>query len=190
MALEISREVCVECSEYLLTVEDTTGVYDATSNPTGWGSPNYAIADVQAAYITITFADGTQQTVDCFPTLPNTSGTLFTITNEDLGYGESEQIDDQVITLAYTVLGVSSGTPFQVTCSNLELLKCNAQCCVNERMAEVEVGCGCSSNEETQELFFMLTAAEYAAECGKKERAQALIDFVNDKCGNGCASCD
>lgn len=189
MALSISREVCVNCSLKLFTVTDTTGVYDAISNPTGWGSPNPATSDVQASYITVTMSDGTIYTIDCFPTLPNTSGTTFSVTSEDIGQAADEQFLDDVSLIEYTVLGVSSGVPFQVKCGRYEVFMCNALCCVNEKMANIDVGCGCKSNAKTEELFFMLKGAEYAAECGKQEKSLALLDAVNAECNNECTNC-
>lgn len=189
MSLEISREVCVKCNLKLFTVEDLTGVYDAVSNTGGYGTPNPEIADVQAAYITVTMSDGTIYTIDCFPTLPNTSGTTFSVTSEDIGQAADEQFLDDVSLIEYTVLGVSGGVPFSVKCGTYEVFMCNALCCVNEKMANIEVGCGCKSNASTEELFLNLEGAKYAAECGKQEKALALLDYVNEKCDGNCTNC-
>lgn len=189
MALELSREICVKCDLKVFTVQDLTGSYDAVSNPGGYGSPNPLISDVTAAYIKVTMADGTIYTIDAYPTLPNDGGSTFTVTNEDLGLDADSQFTDEVVTIDYVVLGVSSGTAFAYTCGGLEAFMCNALCCVNEKMSDIQVGCGCKSNQTTEELFFMLKGAEYAAECGKQEKAQALIDYVNDKCNLNCTSC-
>jgi hypothetical protein len=189
MSLEISRTICVRCDLKLFTVDDTTGVYDATSNPGGYGSPNPATSDVTAAYIKVTMSDGTIYTIDAYPTLPNTAGTTFSVTSEDIGQAADEQFLDDVSTIDYVVLGVSSGTPFAYTCGRLEVFMCNALCCVNEKMANIEVGCGCKSNAETEDLMLNLKGTEYAAECGKQEKALALLNYVNDKCDSSCTNC-
>jgi hypothetical protein len=189
MSLEISRTICVRCDLKLFTVTDTTGSYDATSNPGGYGSPNPLTSDVTAAYITVTKSDGTIYTIDCYPTLPNDGGTTFSVTSEDIGQAADEQFLDDISLIEYTVLGVSSGTPFAVKCGRYEAFMCNALCCVNEKMANIEVGCGCKSNAETEDLMLNLKGAEYAAECGKQEKALALLNYVNDKCDSSCTNC-
>jgi hypothetical protein len=56
MALEISVSITNTKDSVILV--DTTGDYEVTSNPGGWGSPNDARIDVASATVTVTSPDG------------------------------------------------------------------------------------------------------------------------------------
>lgn len=80
---------------------DTTGAYDAVTNPGGYGAPNAAYGDITSTLITVTLEDGTVINFGTFkPTSPTSNS--FTITAAMLGYS-SGIIPDQIIQVTYTV---------------------------------------------------------------------------------------
>ena len=66
MALTLAFTVTQRGDNKLITVTDSTGVYDAGSNTGGWGTPNTALSAIDAANltlgVTITTSDGTATT--------------------------------------------------------------------------------------------------------------------------------
>lgn len=65
MALNLSFTIVERGDNKLLTITDSTGVYDVSTNPTGWGTPNATIGSIDNASnkltltIVHTSADGT-----------------------------------------------------------------------------------------------------------------------------------
>jgi len=70
MALSLAFTVAESNDNKLITVTDSTGVYDAVTNTTGWGVPNDAVGDIDGVShtlelaVTITTSDGTETTYD------------------------------------------------------------------------------------------------------------------------------
>src|SRR5690242_3876137 len=101
-----------DCTKLLIT--DPTGTYSATNpqNLFGWGAPNPEIANVRTAVLQITTKDtAIPYEINVYPTLPNTSGAIYTVLPTQIGYTTS--IPTQVLTIKYTVTGfLLSGVPF------------------------------------------------------------------------------
>lgn len=192
MALELQRSVSVNCSSKLFTITDETGLYNASSNTGGYGAPNIAVADVQAAYVQVTLPDGSQYNFDVIATLPNTSDTPYTILNTDLGLSATDQFPDGLWLINYTITGIGgvassiNGQVFTYTANSYVLFDCNSQCCANENLANIQAGCGCKDTDKLLEPFILLEAAHAAVNCGKEEKATALINYLNTICGDGC----
>lgn len=53
MALEVKYSFCQECDCKEALFNDTTGVYNVSSNPTGYGAPNVASTAITSAVISI-----------------------------------------------------------------------------------------------------------------------------------------
>lgn len=54
MAFELKYSFCESCDCKTGVFNDTTGVYDVNTNPTGYGAPNVASADITSATIVVT----------------------------------------------------------------------------------------------------------------------------------------
>lgn len=103
ISLKLSVTQADNCKSF--TVEDATGAY-AVTNTGGYGAPNFATTDVTASTIKFTkFNTSDTYSINTYSTLPNTSGTVFTINNTDVGYSASGAIPDGVYTIAYTLTG-------------------------------------------------------------------------------------
>ena len=93
MALEISLSSEEQNDNTTLILTDDAGTYDAGSNPNGWGSPNFAPADIDGTThnltldIDITVADGTTTSYDqidlydVFGAFSDTGDLVFNITS-------------------------------------------------------------------------------------------------------------
>jgi hypothetical protein len=102
MALEIS--VSITNTKDSVILEDTTGVYNAISNPGGWGSPNSLRSSVSASTVTVTSPDGSVlANPEDVVTLFN-PGTTFDLTT----YIETEStLSDGVWKFQFSLTGVS-----------------------------------------------------------------------------------
>ena len=118
MSVFTLREEVIQAADCLsFTVEDTTGQYNATTNPTGYDAPNIDIADVTAAVIDVTkYGTSTTYSINASPTFPTlTAGTTVTIANTDLGLTATDVIPDGVylidyyITAIYVISATNSG---------------------------------------------------------------------------------
>ena len=58
MALELKSKITAIIDKFNLF--DKTGAYDASTNLTGYGSPNISVSDVVSAHVTITLTDATE----------------------------------------------------------------------------------------------------------------------------------
>ena len=70
MALALTFSVEERNDNKVITVTDTTGVYNVGTNPTGWGAPNPAVTDIDGnthtleLIVTVTTSDNTETTYD------------------------------------------------------------------------------------------------------------------------------
>lgn len=135
-----------DCTKLLIT--DPTGIYSAVNpqNLFGWGAPNPAIADVQTAVLQVTTKDtAIPYEINVFPTLPNTTGAIYTLLPSQIGY--TTKIPTQILTIKYTVTGIlPSGVPFTYDTWCLIGVLCDIQCCVNQLNddANVDIMCKCT----------------------------------------------
>jgi hypothetical protein len=175
------------------TVKETTGVYNASTNTGGWGAPNPTIASALTSTITIaqlTDADTNTYTdavvINTYPTLPNTTETLFEITAEDVGYGVDSQFPDAVYSLTYTVTS-SSGSITPVT--KLFGLYSNLDCCIKKMADKVSVcTCNCSELEDNLKEAMRWRRLLQAADCcGNVPAIMKFIEKITKLCSNcGC----
>jgi len=106
MALTLSFNIVEKhgCKDF--TVEDTTGIYDATTNTTGWGAPNLAVGDETTVTLDVTEPGATSaDQLDVSANLPNTASTKHTVVNTDLGLGATTKLTDGIYEMVYTVSG-------------------------------------------------------------------------------------
>lgn len=126
MALTPTISACLKnkCSD--ISITDTTGVYDVTTNPGGYPNP----AGVTAASLTITLPDGTiMAPVDVLSQIPADPITgSFTFNDISVpGY------TDGVMTILYEVTDASGTHPYTFTA----LFTCKSRACVDNMWADV-----------------------------------------------------
>ena len=105
MALTLNFTVTERGDNKLLTVTDTTGVYNGVTNLTGWGAPNPAVTDVDATPDTLT--------LDIVFTGSDGSVTSYDTVELYTEFGPFTTVADLVFPLDCTMLlddGVAIGT--------------------------------------------------------------------------------
>jgi len=108
MALEtiITRTI----TDYVtLTLVDSTGDYNVTTNTTGWGAPNIALTDVQYAHLVITTPSLTVFDIDIindlgfdFSTITS-DALIYNIPSSSLGQLSGEVLIDGIFTVEYRI---------------------------------------------------------------------------------------
>jgi hypothetical protein len=102
MALALAFSVEERNDNKVITVTDTSGIYDAGTNPTGWGAPNPAVDGI----------DGSTHTLSLFITVSTTKATDITYDVIELA-GPFATVADLVFDIDCSMLlldGVASGT--------------------------------------------------------------------------------
>lgn len=173
-----------------LTFTDTTGTYNATTNPGGYGTPNPGYDDIENTLITITLADG--KVVNIYTFVPTALNQSTTITNQQLGYGDG-QILPQVINVEYYIYTTAD---CQIASANGDVLIHGplSECIVNRGKAVLTAqsnACcdGDAATNRTLGLIFryeaMIVAATKAISCV----AQEVQDLYED-CKQDCPDCE
>lgn len=196
MAFEVNFTISENCNCKQLTFVDTTGTYNVSSNPTGWGTPNPDITDAHYGELEITSPAGVVTIIDVVGTgdFPNGGNTAsLVILNTDLGYTEDEKLPDGVWKFKLTY-GESSITDVIGSTTVWKMFLCQAKCCVANMFAALPVTeCNCDSSKLDNAIFAdrMLTALKYAAQRGDTSKFTNLLTLVNnlcsDDCGCGCS---
>lgn len=212
MALDIRFSYRRSSDNYSIIITDETGAYDATSNPTGYGGINPAIADFTTFEIAIYSPDSTtlmpgttSVTVDAFPTFPSNSGAEYTVTSLALLGTADTTIPDGVykfVAAADYDTGVEegTGTNSQPYWPFYEIV----DCCITNMIVEMR-GCNCNPNsskvkKRNQAIadLFLLRPYSFNGEmvdspvvqCEQWTLAADLIGDLQDICdADGCTGC-
>lgn len=201
MALQLNINAELSYNSKSIELEDTTGAYNVTSNPTGYGTPNPDTTDVNPGgggeiTIVITDPDGNDYTFDfsttpsTWPTFPNTLGTVLTIANTDVGLTTDDKITDGLWYVSYTIL---FNDQTEYTRTQIFLFHYAADCCINKLLAKID-GC-CDECDEAKlkaatTAYMALQAAKRAARCAKPLQSQKLLDKVNFICNQQNCQCN
>jgi len=175
-----------------LNLSDLTGSYNASTNKGGYGTPNQAVGDFNAATFTIE-GGGINATVNLYNTLPTASSSiLFPITNVDLGLAANEPIPSAIYLGTYELNETATDDKF--TDSHYFFASCLAYCCLDTFISQLNGNCGCD-DKQRQELVMkimdisatiMAIEEAIAPSCNQIGRASELVEYLN----NLCASCE
>ena len=130
MAVTLKIDICPsgDCKSFNFT--ETTGAYNETYNPTGWGSPNDTPNPDWDTTLTITDPNNIETILNMavygFPT-DNTNFT-FPISASLLTNNTTGTLDDGIYNFTYTAVSPGGGTTYSTTFSLYSY--CNIQCCV------------------------------------------------------------
>jgi hypothetical protein len=218
MALELIVSVAQQDSCATLVITDTTGEYNATSNPTGWGTAgagwggNIPIDNnqMEVAYLELTPpGSSTAINVDLMNTAiwqaitPYTTGipwdssvspgTLsFTLTSDILG----TSIIDGIWRIKYYV--ATAEVPSIVALYEFYIgFYCNVECCVESLLAAIPEHYNCDNCDNTYIRDVMtakaLLEALKLAACGAQTtRFNAIQETLSNLCeilGGNCSNC-
>lgn len=191
MALELSFTITEQCPGKQLTFVDTTGTYNVTTNPTGWGTPNTDITDCHSGELVILDPNSVTTTIDIFATgdFPNGGTTnSLVVLNTDLGLTEDVKLADGLWTFTVNYYGDDT-TELLATKTVYKLFYCKAECCVESLFAKIPTKeCSCEDEAVDNAMFAktMLEALKYAARAGNTSRFDNLLIIVNDLCASDC----
>jgi len=172
MALTLQLSYCQSNGCKTLTITDSTGTYDVTTNPTGC-DPLW-LPDVTAATLVITDPSDNEYTIDIISDLgidysTATVDTLeYDVPSTLLGKSSTEAFDDGIYEVVYTItlLGV---TTFTVT--RMFAVDCSLRCDIDSLLAMVpsQYNCNSCNTDFIDDVFLaymLFKAMQNAAQCG------------------------
>jgi len=198
MALIPNINLCVQSGCTELIFRETTGIYNVTTNPGGYGTPN-PNADPAAAdsvVLVITSPDGIEYTLDMagLSSFPN-DNTEFEYSIPLSLIGDRTVIEDGYWQFTYTV--TFSAVSYSVTKSYF--FYCNANCCVSKMLSAISLtditDVNNSKNNKNIEKYIrvktLLESIKGAANCGNETQFNKIITLINKFCRNtDCKTCN
>lgn len=219
MGLERSIEIeeTDECS--VVNIIETTGDYDVSLNPTGYGTPNFASASatlmtlIVLAYgqttgytFTFTLASGviTACTVtdpagtitDIYADLtwtvfPFTEDQPFVLNSSWIGYAEDEAITSGAFNFESEVTDGTDDNNYTATSD--DLLVCTTCCCVKNMEADLDPeccdGCGDDALNKVRKARVFLNGAIEAMARGEVDKSQLQLLLAQEICSGKCKTC-
>lgn len=191
MALSPKIKPCFKHNCTNLYLYDITGAYNASTNTTGWGSPNTTLAGATIATVSITLPEATSAvdfdvlaTVNA-ATIVDGEFTLDQLTMEDFDSTE-EKFPDGVYTIVYTI-----DETYTQTITTFST--CQTDCCVEKMKTKfAEKLCGCDWDiywKNYLEAKAYLTGAKYKYACGDTTNAIAMLKKVQKICATQNCCC-
>jgi len=178
------------CTQLILT--DITGVYDASTNPTGWEDASTLLAaNVSKIEVTINFPDSTaDKTVDITSQLPGTvTGEV-----EYLPIFTTSAYSDGRYTITYTITDASANT-YQYILNTT--FTCNVECCVDKMIAGIPEKLYSSAEDVDDAAYIedamlaeaLLKGIYSAANCNNSAVIDRAITRLNDICKLNKCNC-
>ncbi len=144
-----------DCHSFIIT--DTTGNYNASTNPTGWGTPNPATSDVTRITLSVTNLY-TGVTYDDIVALAYTTAvTVFPTSDLEIdGVSIGDVVmPDGLYEFTYTI--VISGTTTYVA-ESTNILLCQSCCKIKKLASKVKIDCGCCNDKCAEKITRFLEA--------------------------------
>lgn len=182
--LKLNLNICESsCTCKWLEVTDTTGIYNASTNPYGWDSSstnNPSTTDVTSSTFTIVDPSGLTYTIDSTYPIPSTSNTdIFIIYADDLGLSSTDKLLDGIYEITWTVGFTFNGSDETVSNTSSYLFTCQADCGVKNLYLDA-IKSSCSScktgkKQKANEAYRALLEAKMAASCDMPDKAKELL---------------
>jgi len=201
-----------------LQLIDTTGTYNAITNPAGYGAPGgVAINNVTSVKITLTYASlsttsayvftvnsgaitaatlslGGATPVSIFSSLTSTvwpfsSTNPFNLTGS---YGVIlPTFADDVFSANYEIIGSNGGGSFDFITAYTLPVGCNLACCISKKYQALDPTCSCSNNkrQEVDYVNSLYLQFNYAATAGNLSDALAALREAQRYCGANSGGC-
>lgn len=193
MALSLSFDVTERNDNKLLTVLDTTGIYDIVTNDDGWGAPNPVVTDIDGVThtleldITLTISNGTVTTYDSidlftlFGPFTDISDLSFALNCSMLQSGgtalgtSDDEFPDGLYTITYTY---DKGLGSVITVTNTILLDGRVANALYEllRTLPTDYECGQCNEKEILDIIFMKTYLDAIHASVYSARTTAILD--------------
>jgi hypothetical protein len=188
MSLIYKIEACPNNNCQLINIFDVTGIYNAISNPSGWGAPNPAISDATSSTLSVMYPGSVIPTViNTFPTLPNITNTPFVISNTNLTL--AALIDGKYEFISHVV---ASGVDYY---SNTTIyVLCGVECCVRKLLAGISTDRDCCMDDAKVEAALLaqtlLDGLKASAECGDFANADLILAELQKICAGTDCGCN
>lgn len=193
MALALSFDVTERNDNKLLTVLDTTGIYDIVTNDDGWGAPNPVVTDIDGVNhtleldITLTISNGTVTTYDSidlftlFGPFTDVSDLSFALNcsmlqSDGTALGTSDdEFPDGLYAITYTY---DKGLGSVITVTNTILLDGRVANALYEllRTLPTDYECGQCNKKEILDIIFMKTYLDAIHASVYSARTTAILD--------------
>lgn len=198
LELKIKKQKTGTCKSF--GINEYTGTYNVSTNPTGYGSPNIGLSVTNSHVVSLTITDpnGNDFVISSLAgTDTVTDVLLYEVLNTDLGLGVDEAIPDGVYTVEYVIHDDEVPPMEASTLSSVTkkfLIDCQTRCCLDEKLLEIKVpDCNCEVEDITNLdiAYMLLQAAELAIECGKDQLAADNLAFAQKFCNfKECKTCN
>lgn len=188
MALRPVIQACMRDKCGGIYFSDITGVYHATNNTGGWGTPNLQGSDITEATLTIVFPSGDDEEHDLLSQIPST-------VSGDIDFNVLEDTyEDGIYTFTYTV---TNGT-ISATKVLKRLFLCNTQCCVDNMWAKIPEYIVTKDEkfmknyiEQVNYAQGLLNGLSAAGGCLNEDAVEAILDKIDRLCDfETCKSCN
>ncbi len=191
MALKV--KICVLLSSDCKTAYffDVTGLYHVTTNPTGYGAPNAAVADFLTATLKVKFAGSTtfETPINIWgsPAFPSSSPTNVWVVNAS-DYGMTT-FPQGINRFTYDITGVSIAEHDTALAASL----CTLECCVKKKVADLAKNpssCNCNDKRIADKDYMksLLEGIKWNTCCGDEVNANKGIEILTTLCGGcGCS---
>lgn len=192
MALVPSISLCLKTGCTKLVFKETTGVYNASTNLGGYGSPNPTTASIVSAVLTITSPNNIVYTIDLFAT------TFFPTSNKDYEYSilaldlGLNNFEDGEWTLVYTLI---SNVEVIYTTTKVSIFTCNSACCVQDLLLDIDPN-NINSKENIikidnyKKAKSFLDTLRYYANCSNLDQFNNIKLILDRLCANNdCKTC-
>lgn len=201
MALQPKITFCSASDNKSFRLFDISGLYNSLNNTAGYGVVNPDVADIATAVIGIILPKTTETiNINAFSTFPTLDEEKpFVILNTDLSLGAEGTIPIGPINITYTLTGTFNSIPFTVSGNFTFLISGSTECCLDKKLRDLQIedcDCGCEDCKDSKvtqlaNLMILLDGAIANASCGKKNKAQKTIDYVDEQCTNNspCKEC-
>jgi hypothetical protein len=198
--LVLGVHLCQSSNCKIITLTETTGAYNVSNNPGGWGAPNPETNSLDSLQVIITTPANTPYTFTTIAGWPDVTGNVeanFSIGSNGAIQNNSNgttAFSDGIYTVQYTVNGTIAPNTYTATTTQQFLLTCQIRCCIDKMFhLASQSDCTDCKNEKLSnalEAEAFLKAAEYDAACGKIEMAKKHLAKAQWICNTkNCLNC-
>lgn len=220
MALSLSCSGSFSSDGDQMFMEDSTGVFNASTNVGGWGGSNPATTTVTTFQIicnwlsagtTVTYnftvSSGTITVASMIDTAGTTFNILSALTSTSFPFDSPDlfeltsvfgtaaklpTLEDGQFQIIYKVVGVNSGTAYTYTTSTTFFRSVDLCCCLKELRLTADPNCDCNDVQaKVNRVEYWLTNAICAAETGKpNETSLNYFTKAQEICESDCGCGD
>lgn len=197
MPLELKYSIETSPTRLSINFIENTGSY-STGNQGGYGSPNPFVGDIISSTVSITKKNDTvTYYINPYPALPTIDSSLkYAIPATDFGYASGVKIQDGLYRVDYSVTYLDTGNN-AVTANDsfyfafIEGIKC----CIRKQREKIPVpdptcnGCQNEDIDKIARLDQLLKSVCELTECDNLEKAEKVIEYLQNYCDCNCADC-